>query len=138
VAGEVERRLADLTNPAFSPAATDLQTQLDALVYPGWVTATGRARLRDIHRYLRAMVHRLDRLPGGLTRDADNMETIARVTTAWHQALDHSATAHSDPALAEVRWTIEELRVSLFAQSLGTPFPVSEKRVLRAIERIGS
>jgi ATP-dependent RNA helicase HrpA len=137
VAGEVEGRLAELTNPAFSPAAADLRAQLDALVYPGWVTATGRARLPDIHRYLRAMVHRLDRLPGDLARDADNMATVARITTAWNEALGHSLTARRDPALAEIRWMLEELRVSLFAQSLGTPYPVSEKRVLRAIERIG-
>jgi ATP-dependent helicase HrpA len=138
VAGEVEGRLAELTNPAFSPAAADLRAQLDALVYPGWVTATGRARLPDIHRYLRAMAHRLDRLPGDLARDAHNMETVSRVTTAWHQALDRPPTTHPDPAaLDEIRWMIEELRVSLFAQSLGTPFPVSEKRVLRAIERVG-
>jgi ATP-dependent helicase HrpA len=135
VAGEVEGRLAELTNPAFSPAAADLRAQLDALVYPGWVTATGRARLPDIHRYLRAMVHRLDRLPGDLARDADNMATVARITTAWNEAVRQSPTARRDPALAEIRWMLEELRVSLFAQSLGTPYPVSEKRVLRVIER---
>jgi ATP-dependent helicase HrpA len=138
VAGEVERRLADLTSPAFAPAARDLRAQLDALVHPGWVTATGRRRLPDIERYLRAMVHRLDRLPGDLARDADQMESIARVTSAWHQALARFPTARPDPGLAEIRWMIEELRVSLFAQSLGTPHPVSEKRVLRAIEQLGS
>jgi ATP-dependent helicase HrpA len=110
----------------------------DALVHPGWVTATGRRRLPDIQRYLRAMVHRLDRLPGDLARDADQMESVARVTTAWHDALARSPTARPDPGLAEIRWMIEELRVSLFAQSLGTPYPVSEKRVLRAIEQLGS
>ena len=83
------------------------------------------------------MVHRLDRLPGDLARDADNMATVARITTAWNEALSHSPTARRDPALAEIRWMLEELRVSLFAQFLGTPYPVSEKRVLRAIERAG-
>jgi ATP-dependent helicase HrpA len=136
VAGEVERRLADLTSPAFSPAARDLRAQLDALVHPGWVTATGRRRLPDIRRYLRAMVHRLDRLPGDLARDAEQMESIVRVTTAWHQALAGPPAPRPDHAApAEIRWMIEELRVSYFAQSLGTPYPVSEKRVLRAIER---
>jgi ATP-dependent helicase HrpA len=80
------------------------------------------------------MVHRLDRLSSNLAVDSDHMATVERVTTAWHAALDHSPTARADPALAEIRWMIEELRVSLFAQSLGTPYPVSEKRVLRAIE----
>jgi ATP-dependent helicase HrpA len=60
---------------------------------------------------------------------------VTRVTQTWEEALAHSPTGRVDPALAEVRWMIEELRVSLFAQLLGTPYPVSEKRVLRAIER---
>jgi ATP-dependent helicase HrpA len=66
VTGEVEARLAELTNPAFSPAAADVRAQLDALIYPGWVTATGRRRLPDVLRYVRAMAQRLDRLPGDL------------------------------------------------------------------------
>jgi ATP-dependent helicase HrpA len=135
VAGEVEARLTDLTNPAFSPAASDVRSQLDALIYPGWVTATGRRRLPDVHRYVRAILHRLDRLPSNLAADADNTQMVARVTATWHEALDRSSTGRRDPAVAEIRWMIEELRVSLFAQSLGTPYPVSEKRVLRAIEQ---
>jgi ATP-dependent helicase HrpA len=134
VAGEVETRLAGLTNPAFTAATTDVRAQLDALIYPGWVTATGRHRLPDILRYLRAMAHRLDRLPSNLPTDTDHLATVTRVTTAWQEALAHSPSGRVDPALAEVRWMIEELRVSLFAQFLGTPYPVSEKRVLRAIE----
>ena len=92
----------------------------------------------DIHRYVRAMTHRLDRLPSNLPTDTDHMATVTRVTDVWHQALSHSPTGRIDPVLAEVRWMIEELKVSLFAQFLGTPYPVSEKRVLRAIERAGS
>jgi ATP-dependent helicase HrpA len=136
VAGQVEARLAELTNPAFAPATADVRAQLDDLIYPGWVTATGRRRLGDVRRYLRAMVQRLERLPGDLARDAERAESVARVTAAWHRALDRAA-GRPDPALAEVRWMLEELRVSYFAQSLGTPDPVSEKRVLRAIERLG-
>jgi ATP-dependent helicase HrpA len=135
VAGEVEARLTELTNPAFSPAVTDVRTQLDTLIHPGWVTATGRQRLPDVHRYVRAILHRLDRLPSNLATDTDHMAAIGRVITAWREALAQSPTARRDPALAEVRWMIEELRVNLFAQFLGTPYPVSEKRVLRAIER---
>ena len=135
VAGEVEARLTELTNPAFSTAVTDVRTQLDTLIHPGWVTATGRQRLPDVHRYVRAILHRLDRLPSNLATDSDHMAAIGRVITAWREALAQSPTARRDPALAEVRWMIEELRVNLFAQFLGTPYPVSEKRVLRAIER---
>jgi ATP-dependent helicase HrpA len=137
VAGQVEARLAELTNPAFAPATADVRAQLDDLVYPGWVTATGRRRLGDVRRYVRAMLQRLERLPGDLARDAERSESVARATVAWHRALDRAA-GRPDPALAEVRWMLEELRVSYFAQSLGTPYPVSEKRVLRAIEQLSA
>jgi ATP-dependent helicase HrpA len=135
VANQVEVRLGDLTNPAFSPATSDVRTQLDALIYPGWITATGRPRLGDVLRYVRAILHRLDRLASNLAADTDHMATVGRVTTAWLEALDRPPTGRRNPALAAVRWMIEELRVSLFAQFLGTPNPVSEKRVLKAIER---
>jgi ATP-dependent helicase HrpA len=136
VANQVEGRLAELANPAFSPAVHDVRAQLDALVHPGWVTATGRRRLPDVHRYVRAMVHRLDRLPSNLAADTDHLQTVARVTTTWHEALDRSPAGRPDPDLSAIRWMLEELRVSLFAQSLGTPYPVSEKRVLRAIDEL--
>ena len=138
VAGEVEGRLAELANPVFAPAAADVRAQLDDLIYPGWVTATGRRRLPDVLRYVRAMQLRLDRLPGDLAADADRMESVARVTDAWRRAAGRPPATRPDPAaLAEIRWMLEELRVSYFAQSLGTAHPVSEKRVLRAIDRLG-
>jgi ATP-dependent helicase HrpA len=137
VTGEVEARLAELTNPAFAPAAADVRAQLDALVYPGWVTATGRRRLPDVLRYVRAMALRLDRLPGDLAADAARMESLARVTEAWRRVADRPPATRPDPAaLAGIRWMLEELRVSYFAQTLGTAHPVSEKRVLRAIDRL--
>jgi len=107
--------------------------QLDDLVYPGWVAATGRRRLSDVLRYLRAMVQRLDRLPSDLAGDAERMESVAAVTGAWHRALDRRL---APGALTQIRWMLEELRVSYFAQALGTPYPVSEKRLLRAIDQV--
>ena len=135
VAGQVEGRLAELINPALAPATDDVRAQLDALVYPGWVTATGRRRLPDVLRYLRAMAQRLDRLPGDLAGDAERMESVAYVTAAWRRLAELPPAARP-PAeeLAELRWLLEELRVSYFAQALGTARPVSEKRLLRAID----
>jgi ATP-dependent helicase HrpA len=136
VAGQVEGRLAELTNPAFAPATDDVRAQLDALIHSGWVTATGRHRLPDVLRYVRAMLQRLDRLPGDLAADAARMESIDRVTTAWRQLADLPPAARPPAeALDEIRWMLEELRVSYFAQALGTARPVSEQRVLRAIDR---
>jgi ATP-dependent helicase HrpA len=137
VAAAVEGRLAELTNPAFWPARDDLRVQLDDLVYPGWVAATGRRRLPDVLRYLRAMVQRLDRLPGDLARDRQRMASVARVTDAWHRLLDLAPGSRPPAAaLTGIRWMLEELRVSYFAQTLGTPYPVSEKRILRAIDQL--
>ena len=82
------------------------------------------------------MLQRLDRLPGDLAADAARMESIARVTTAWRQLADlPSPTRPAAGTLVDVRWMLEELRVSYFAQTLGTARPVSEQRVLRAIDR---
>jgi len=136
VAGQVEARLAELTNPAFAPAVADVRAQLDHLVHPGWVTATGRRRLPDVHRYVRAMLQRLDRLPGDLAGDAERAESVAHVTDAWRR-LAELPPALRPPAeeLDELRWMLEELRVSYFAQALGTARPVSEKRLLRAIDQ---
>ena len=136
VVGEVEDRLATMTNPVFAAATADVRAQLDDLVYPGWVTAVGRGRLPDVLRYVRAMVVRLDRLPGDLAADADRMESIVRVTAAWRELADLPPGSRP-PAdtLAELRWMLEELRVSYFAQTLGTSGPVSEQRVLRAVDR---
>jgi ATP-dependent helicase HrpA len=139
VVGEVEGRLATMANPAFAPAVVDLRIQLDDLIYPGWVAATGRRRLPDVLRYVRAMVQRLDRLPGDLAADADRMGRVARLTTAWRELTDLPPGARPPAeALADIRWLLEELRVSYYAQTLGTARPVSERRVLRAIERVGS
>jgi ATP-dependent helicase HrpA len=136
VAGQVEVRLAELTNPAFGPATADVRAQLDALVHPGWVTATGRRRLPDVLRYLQAMAQRLDRLPGDLAGDAERIESVAYVTDAWRQLAELPPAVRPPPEeLAELRWMLEELRVSYFAQALGTTRPVSEKRVLRAIDQ---
>jgi ATP-dependent helicase HrpA len=136
VADRVEARLAELTNPAFAPAVADVRAQLDNLIHPGWVTATGRRRLPDVHRYVRAMLQRLDRLPGDLAGDAEHAESVAYVTDAWRQ-LARLPPALRPPAeeLEELRWMLEELRVSYFAQALGTARPVSEKRLLRAIDQ---
>jgi ATP-dependent helicase HrpA len=130
--------MAALTNPAFGPALDDMRVQLDDLVYPGWVTATGRRRLPDVLRYLRAMVQRLDKLPGDVARDAERMQSVADVTRAWDRLLDlPPATRPPAADLARIRWMLEELRVSYWAQTLGTPHPVSEKRVRRAIDQLG-
>jgi ATP-dependent helicase HrpA len=102
------------------------------------VTATGYRRLPHLARYLQGMQRRLDKLPENPARDAANMAIAQRVEQAYQQAvadLPRDAARPGDAALTEARWMLEELRVSLFAQTLGTQGPVSENRVLAALDR---
>jgi ATP-dependent helicase HrpA len=102
-------------------------------VYRGFVTATGWWRLPDIPRYLRAVERRLDALPGKAGRDAQIMGQIQQIEQEYRE-LRGQVPMSGD--LLQIRWMIEELRVSLFAQNLGTPYPVSATRIYRAIDQL--
>jgi ATP-dependent helicase HrpA len=131
-------RLAEPVPAPLRPAVDDVTAQVGALVGPGFVTASGRRRLPDLRRYLAAANHRLDRLPGDVARDAARMARVHVV-----QAELDAFVAGLPPGRREadevrqLRWMVEELRVSLFAQSLGTPYPVSEQRIYRAMDQLG-
>jgi len=104
-------------------------------VYPGFVADTGTERLRDLPRYLTAMLRRLDRLAENPARDRERTEAVGQVEREYRQLLDQVPAGHTVPAgLRDVRWMLEELRVNYFAQSLGTPYPVSDKRIYRALD----
>jgi ATP-dependent helicase HrpA len=136
---EVRNRLDSMTGDAVQPAVADMRTQLARLIYPGFVAGAGHRRLPHLTRYLQAIARRLDKLPENPARDAASMAIAQRAGQAYRQALaDHPGARESDPAVAEVRWMLEELRVSLFAQTLGTSAPVSETRILSALSRLGS
>jgi len=137
-AHEVQIRLSGANPvPALQPALADMRGQFDGLIYSGFIAATGSRRLPDLVRYLRAIVRRLDKFAGEQVRDAERMAVVRRVRDAYEARLrDISAASRARPDVAAVHWLIEELRVSLFAQVLGTPVPVSEKRVLAAIQAL--
>ena len=119
------------------PAQLDMRAQLSGLIYPGFVTATGYRRLPHLTRYLRAIERRLDKLPENPARDAANMVVADRVEQAYQQALaDLPAARRNDADVTDARWMLSELRVSLFAQALGTAAPVSENRILGALGRL--
>ena len=85
------------------------------------------------------MAHRLEKLPANAARDALWQEQVAAVTEE-HQQLRARvpATGGPDDPVARVRWMVEELRVALFAQVIGTPRPVSEQRVFKAIDQLSA
>jgi ATP-dependent helicase HrpA len=137
LAHEIAVRLDETRADAVSGAVADLRAQLDGLIYAGFVTATGYRKLPDLARYLRGMERRLSKLPESPARDALNMEVVQRAGQACRQAVAELPPARrNDDDVREIRWMLQELRVSLFAQGLGTPSPVSETRIMAAIRRL--
>ena len=131
---EVDARLERGSGPERAAAVADVVAQRDALVYDGFVTGIGAARLADVERYLRAMAVRLDKQPEAPGRDRQRMATVHALQERYDRLFDGLAPgAPPSEEVVAIAWMLEELRVSLFAQSLGTPGPISEKRVLDAI-----
>jgi ATP-dependent helicase HrpA len=134
---EAELRLTRASIPAA--ALADMRGQLAALVYPGFLVETGLRRLPDLVRYLKAIVARLDKMSESLARDADRMATVHRVSEEYREFVRLlPEPERRSTAVTEVRWLIEELRVSLFAQTLGTPMSVSEKRIYAVLDRLAA
>jgi len=128
---------ADLsTVRAVSPAAADdLTEQLDNLVFPGFLAATAYQHLTQLPRYLKAAAQRIANLPTNPSRDAAGLATVLGVEDAYAELAAAAPPGPLPEFVDEVGWLIEELRVSLFAQSLRTAVPVSEKRVRTALDR---
>lgn len=123
-------------NAVLRATAADVRAQLGSLVRPGFVAATGLSRLPDLERYLAAMEHRLTRAAANPREDV-LQATVDRVEERYADLLDAlPATAAATDEVRAIATAIEELRVSLFAQHLGTNGPVSEKRVLKAIDAV--
>jgi ATP-dependent helicase HrpA len=112
------------------PSVLDLSVQLDALVFRGFLQQVPFAQLKEYPRYLKAAEQRAEKLLHAAGRDQQRMAEMAALLAKWQERSTAARTAgRSDPRLDEIRWMLEELRVSLFAQQLGTAYPVSVKRV---------
>ena len=118
----------------------DVQRQIAALVPVNFLTDTPWLWLNHFPRYLRAIVQRLEKLTrGGQARDQEALEQLAPWITAHEQrAALHQQRGAQDEQLVLFRWMLEELRVSLFAQPLGTSIPVSFPRLEKQWQRVGS
>jgi ATP-dependent helicase HrpA len=133
----IQLRLERANSPVLQAAVADIAAQLSGLIAPGYLTRAGYDRLPSLVRYLQAIERRLDKLPENPGRDAELMATVHRCQAALADALARLPLARrSGPRIEAVGWMIEELRVSLFAQTVGTPAPISERRVLAAIKSI--
>ncbi|WIM93867.1 ATP-dependent RNA helicase HrpA [Actinoplanes oblitus] len=134
---EVDQRVRQVKDPMLLPALTDIRQQLKGLVYPGFVTETGWRQLHHMPRYLRGISYRLDRLGGSAGRDRQLITAIQEIEAEYREL--KAEAAPGGPAaegLREIRWMIEELRINLFAQTLGTAYPVSDKRIFKAMDAL--
>ncbi|MFH9735496.1 ATP-dependent RNA helicase HrpA [Streptomyces sp. NPDC017260] len=132
-----ERRLKATKSPALLANLQDVRGQLDALVKPGFVTEAGVGRLPDLMRYLVAADRRLQQMPTGVQRDTSRMEKVHEMRDEYAWLLEQMPQGRPVPRqVLDVRWMIEELRVSYFAHALGTAYPVSDKRIVKAIDAL--
>ncbi|MFJ9546393.1 ATP-dependent RNA helicase HrpA [Streptomyces erythrochromogenes] len=130
-----ERRLKATSSLALVANIQDVRTQLAALVPAGFVTLTGLRRLPDLMRYLVAADRRLQQMPTGVQRDTTRMEKVHEMQDEYAWLLEQLPKGRPVPAtVTDIRWMIEELRVSYFAHALGTAYPVSDKRIVKAVD----
>jgi ATP-dependent helicase HrpA len=135
--GEVQKRIA--AAKGFPQACDDAQQQLARLLAPHWLARTPWERVQHLPRYLKAAALRLEKLRADPARDARAMAELAPLAAAWQREV--AARAKLGTLTAEIEqfgWLLEELRVSLFAQELRTPVPVSAKRLAKLWQSIRS
>ncbi|MFC5213874.1 ATP-dependent RNA helicase HrpA [Streptomyces coerulescens] len=132
-----ERRLKAVRSPALLANLTDVRGQLDGLVQPGFVTEAGLRRLPDLMRYLIAVDRRLQQMPTNVQRDTTRMEKVHEMRDEYAWLLEQMPQGRPVPQqVLDVRWMLEELRVSYFAHALGTAYPISDKRIVKTIDAL--
>src|SRR5690606_5959008 len=131
------RRLAGRRGPSLRDSGADVRQQLAELIRPGFVTEHGARRLPDLLRYLRAVDRRLQQLPQHAERDRARTAKVRQMRDEYEWLREQFPPGEPlPPEVTEVRWMIEELRVSYFAHALGTAYPVSDKRIMKAVDAL--
>ena len=126
----LEKKLAGMKT--FPKETEDVRTQLDRLLGPGWLARTPWERLQHFPRYLKAAALRLDKLRADPARDARLAADLASLEVPYRrEAAARARQGAVDAEFGQFGWLLEELRVSLFAQELKTPVPVSVKRLTK-------
>ncbi|MEU1737227.1 ATP-dependent RNA helicase HrpA [Streptosporangium sp. NPDC020145] len=126
-----------LPQGASTPAVEDIRDQVDDLVHDGFVTETGYRRLPDLLRYLRGAQRRLEKMPDDRFRDEERMHRVHDIEDEYHELVEKLPPARrTGDDVRQIRWMIQELRVSYFAQTLGTPYSISDKRIRKAMEKL--
>jgi ATP-dependent helicase HrpA len=124
------RAVIDAAAGKYPEAASDVRIQIRRLIYDGFLTGLGADRLADVHRYLEAIDRRLARLPEDPGRDEQLMHRVQALEAEFDDLQEALPPSRS---ITDIAWMLQELRVSLFAQTLGTREKVSEKRIRSAL-----
>lgn len=133
----INKKLKGKVDLSLAFALSDIKAQLTGLIYKGFVASAGYQHLKDIYRYLQAVEKRLEKLMADPNRDRLHMHKIEVVQKAYKQLLSKLSQQKKPlPEVIAIRWMIEELRVNLFAQQLGTPYSISDKRIMQQIENV--
>src|SRR5690554_5487347 len=133
-AREAQKAISAASSMALLAPLADAREQLDALIRPGFVSATGLSQLRRLPMYLAGITHRVGKLADNLGRDRSWMAEVQAITEKFVKAGGtFPLSADADAHLVRARWLIEELRLSLFAQHLGTAEPVSVQRIQKVL-----
>jgi ATP-dependent helicase HrpA len=132
---DTERGLSGSAELPMLPALADMKAQVGRLVYRGFVSDVGASRLRELPRYLAAVLQRREKLPASVGRDRLLMDQVSALQESYLHRVEALPKGRAPSAgLRKVRWMLEELRVSLWAQQLGTAQPVSDTRIRRALD----
>ncbi len=135
-AAEVVAALDRLGAPSLARSVGDASSHLRRLVRPGFVATAGTKRLPDVLRYVRGIAKRLERLAEAPRKDEVHMTEAVGVERLYGDLLGALAPSQVTPRVVEVGWLLEELRVSLFAQTVGARASVSAKRIRTEIDRL--
>jgi len=138
VCQRLRKQLAETTQINWIASVSDMQAQLAQLVFKGFLQQIPAQRLGELPRYLRALELRLEKLPQAAARDRRRLREMASLYEQW-QVWERRCREQGriDERIEELRWHFEELRVSLFAQELGTAYPISLKRIERRWRELG-
>jgi ATP-dependent helicase HrpA len=127
---DVRTKLNTPSPQSWQKALNDVRAQIRELLPQGFLAQVPLSRLRHYPRYLRAILVRIDKIASNPVKDLQWLQEVSRFWQAYRGQLeDNRIRGIHDARLEEFRWMLEELRVSLWAQQLKTPFPVSFKRL---------
>lgn len=137
VGHKVSKQIKGKVSLDMLQAQAYIGAHLDSLVFKGFISEAGIDKLDDLHRYMKALEKRLEKIKSDANKDRINQIELDKLYELYDKLMDKIAKDQPVPEeVRDVYWMLEELKVSMFAQTLGTPYPISAKRIKQAIAEI--